>query len=87
MAVKVLWSINEVAQHLDVSAREVRDLVAAGYLHPDDIEALRFDAAAVKEWRRTLEDDGEGGGDYVREVLRDSATMDHAARQTEAPPR
>jgi hypothetical protein len=90
MGLKIQWSVVEVAKHLGISVTEVRELIDAGFLHCDDVEELRFDAAAVKEWRRGLEDGGERGAAYVREVLAESATRasrERRAGEAEAPPR
>jgi len=70
------WSLDQVADFLGVSIDEVRDLVEAGFLHYEEItDRKSFDAAAVKDWRRGLDDGGSGGAAYVRELLRTSAVQ------------
>ena len=68
----LLWGLDEVASFLGVSTGEVRDLVESGFLHPEELADMAFDAAAVKDWRRGLADGGARGAAYVRELLRTS---------------
>ena len=68
----LLWGLDDVASFLGISTGEVRDLVESGFLHPEELTDMSFDAAAVKDWRRGLSDGGTRGAAYVREVLRTS---------------
>jgi hypothetical protein len=72
------WTLEQVAEFLDISLDETRELVEAGFIHyahvTDDTEK-RYDASAVKDWRRGLGDGGERGAAYVRALLSDGAVQ------------
>jgi hypothetical protein len=71
------WSVDDVAEFLGLAVDEVRDLVNAGFLHPEEIaRETSFDAEAVKAWRRGLDDQGSRGAAYVRELLANLEVME-----------
>jgi hypothetical protein len=72
----VRWNLDEVADFLDVTVGEARDLIEAGYLHYEELnDEKSFDESAVKEWRRAMADGGARGGAYLRELLADGAVQ------------
>ena len=73
------WTLEQVAEFLGISVGETRDLVDAGFIHYGvhaDVE--HFDSAAVKEWRDGLGDRGKRGAAFLRALLADGVTTQHA---------
>jgi hypothetical protein len=73
------WTLEQVADYLGISAGETRDLVDAGFIHYGiRADSEHFDSAAVKEWREGLGDQGRRGSAFLRALLADGVTTQHA---------
>ena len=77
----VSWNLGQVADFLGISVGETRELVDAGYIHYRHLasaDAEAFDAAAIKEWRDGLADRGDLGASFLRDLLAQGVTRQHA---------
>jgi hypothetical protein len=77
----VRWTLEQVADFLGISVGETRELVEAGFIHYArlaDADTEQFDADHVKEWRGALGDGGRRGAAFLRALLADGVTTQHA---------
>jgi hypothetical protein len=77
----IRWTLEQVADFLGISVGETRELVDAGFIHYGSLageDSERFDSAAVKEWREALGDGGHRGAAFLRALLADGVTTQHA---------
>jgi hypothetical protein len=77
----VRWTLDQVAEYLGLTIGETRELANAGYIHYARLagaDAEYFDAAALKEWRDGLGDRGDLGAAFLRDLLAQGVTRQHA---------
>jgi hypothetical protein len=73
------WTLEQVADYLGISVGETRELVDAGFIHfATHADAEHFDSEAVKQWRDALADGGKRGAGFLRALLADGVTTQHA---------